>query len=284
MKMCRCPLMLRPGTGGAWTVIILLLAFPLLAGAQSGDKSNEPKLDTVVEDTITVGGDAPVARTHVDTSYSASPESGNTPASKDASPSLRHLPDSTVRHWQGDPDFAYANDSAYWKVHPQKPNPVGLWLAHVVSGAAFSYIVLILLAGLLLFAIIRIAMENNGLFSRRRAAKSSAVGDDAGDLPEEEDLNERIQFFLNTGDKRQATRYLYLKTLHLLSDRGLIRWHVQATNQEYLRQLKGGPSEVAFRFLTRAYEMVWYGEFIPSESSFRRLHEHFTDLYKTLGA
>ena len=266
-------------------LLLFLLACSLPVVAQQGDKAGGPKLDTTVNDTIVVGAEEPVAKTHVDTTFAAAPESESTAAPADRSPSLRTLPDSTVRRWQRDPVFAYANDPAYWKTDPPKTNSFGLWLGRFLSSKGFRYTVLILLGALLLFAIVRIAMENNvSLFYRRRQGKNRGSGEEMDGLPPAEDLDERIQFFLNAGDRRQATRYLYLKTLHLLSDRGLIRWHAEATNHDYLRELKGTPTEPPFRFLTRAYEMVWYGEFVLSESSFRRLHTHFTDLYKTLGA
>ena len=73
------------------------------------------------------------------------------------------------------------------------------------------------------------------------------------------------------------------QSLHLLSERNLIQWHADTTNQEYLRQLSGAPQEPAFRFLTNAYEMVWYGDFELSESSFRVLHERFLNFFKMPG-
>ena len=266
-------------------LLLFLLACSLRVAAQQGDKAGEPKPDTTINDTIRVGAVETTAGTHVDTSFAAAPESESTTSPTDRSPSLRTLPDSTVRRWQRDPDFAYANDPAYWKTRPPQSNSFAVALGRFLSSRGFRYTVLILLGALLLFAIVRIAMENNvSLFYRRRPGKKDGAGEDMDGLPPAEDLDERIQFFLKAGDRRQVTRYLYLKTLHLLSDRGLIHWHVEATNHDYLRELKGTPTEAPFRFLTRAYEMVWYGEFILSEPSFLRLHEHFTDLYKTLGA
>ncbi|GGA87980.1 DUF4129 domain-containing protein [Puia dinghuensis] len=245
-------------------------------------------VDTTVNDTIIVGGDAPAdvpVVTHIDTSYSASPEAGDSTASADQQPPvLRSLPDSTVHRWQRDPDYAYANDPAYWKIRRQEPSAFSLWLAQLLFSQGFRYTVLLLLGALLLYAIVRISMENNVSLFYRRRSKKGAAGDEFDESELEEDVDERIQHFLNTGDKRQATRYLYRKSLYMLRDRQLIRWHAESTNQEYLRQLKGTPPEAAFRFLTGAYEMVWYGEFVLSEATFRRLYEHFIQFYKTLEA
>lgn len=258
--------------------LLCMLAFRLSVVAQ------REKMDTTVNDTIVVGAGEPVFRPHEDTSYTAAPGTENTSDPAERPPTLRSVPDTTTGRWQRNPVFAYANDPEYWKKRPQQQNTFSLWLARLLVSKGFRYTILTLLGGLLLFAIVRIAMENNvGLFYRR-GKNPRAAGEGAEGLPEEENIDERIQHFLNAGDKRQATRYLYLRSLRLLADRGFIVWHAETTNEEYLRQLKGAPPEAAFRFVTRAYEMVWYGKFILTDSSFRRLYEHFMDLYKTLGA
>jgi len=265
-------------------LFLFLLGSSLSLTAQRGDSAGGPRLDTTVNDTIVVGVDDPIVRTHVDSSYSAGLESGGAAATTEPSPVLRTLPDTTVRRWQDDRVFAYANDPEYWKIRRERPNAFSRWLSGVLLSKGFRYAVLLLLGGLLIFAIVRIAMENNLSLFYRGGRKRKGSGDDTDSLLEEEDIDQRLQHFLQAGDKRQATRYLYLKTLRLLSARNLIRRHADTTNQEYLRQLKDTPPEAAFRFLTGAYERVWYGDFVLSDASFRRLHDYFSDLHKTLEA
>lgn len=262
-------------------ILLFLLITHLSTFAQSGQ---EEKIDTVVADTIVVGEESSTQKTHLDTSYASAPEPGNTATAADQPPVLRRLPDTTIDRWQHDPKYAYANDPDYWKVRREQPGSFWIWLGRVLSSAAFRYTVLTLLGALLLYAIIRIAMDNNlGAFYRRgRRIKGSGDGEET--LPEEEDLEKQLQHYLSIGDRRQATRYLYLKSLHLLSERNLIQWHSDTTNQQYLRQLSGAAEEPAFRWLTTAYEMVWYGDFVLSESSFRVLHERFLNFFKTAGA
>jgi hypothetical protein len=266
------------------SILFFFLLFCCLSvAAQQPGRSDEPKMDTTVEDTVVIGSQEPVFHSHVDTSFQGAPESPSGTSSDQQTPVLRHLPDTTVNRWQRDPGFAYANDPDYWKIHAEKPNTFNLWLYELFHTRGFRYTVLFLLGGLLLFAIIRISMENNmSLFYRRQ--KKGAGEKDAEGLPPKEDLDERINHYLGIGDKRQATRYLYLKALYLLGDRDLIRWHAETTNQQYLLQLKGTPVEPAFRWLTNAYEMVWYGDFVLGESAFTRLREHFADFFKTLQA
>jgi hypothetical protein len=264
-------------------ILLLLLLTTRLSSFAQRSGPDEPKLDTTLADTIVVGEGSHVEKTHLDTSYASAPESGAAATTADQPAVLRRLPDTTVYRWQHDQRYAYANDPDYWKIRRERPGAFWLWLGRLLRSDGFRYTVLTLLGALLLFAIVRIAMENNLGAFYRKARKTKGSGEETEGLPEHEDIDQLLQHYLSIGDKRQATRYLYLKTLHLLSERDLIRWHVETTNQEYLRQLSGTPQEPAFRFLTGAYEKVWYGEFVLSEDSFRRLHNRFMDFFKALG-
>ena len=272
--------MIRSYTG---ILITFLLTCRISAIAQQKDTADAPRLDTIVGDTIVIGAEPPVENTHVDTSFLSAPEERHSILPD--SPPLRNIPDTTLTRWQQDPKFAYANDPQYWLRKPRSsPNDFNFRLARFLLSKGFRYTVLTLLAGLLLYAIVRIAMENKLTMFSRRKKKIKGTGETDEELPEQEDVEERLRHYLQTGEKRQATRYLYLKTLLLLDQRNLIRLHAESTNQEYLRQLQGNPVETTFRFLTRAYEMVWYGDFVLSDANFQRLHEHFTHLFKTLQA
>lgn len=200
---------------------------------------------------------------------------------------LRTLPDTLVARWKRDPDLAYANDPRYWRKEPEKPEDHRflLGLLEFLNSKGFVYSLYTLLGALLIYAIIRIMKENNvRLFYRSGKKKTGLSGKDS---PAEEmgaDLNQQLQHFIQARDYRQATRYLYLISLTLLNEKGLIRWHQDATNQEYLLQLKGSSWEASFRYLTGIYDRVWYGEFPLGESQFNRLHLYFEDFYKTVPA
>jgi hypothetical protein len=257
----------RPGT--LFFLLFLLLAAS--AGAQQPD-------------TVVVGASAPSDPPADTSTMSGANES--TEAVLPDSVILRSVPDSTVDAWKKLPRFAYANDPAYWRHERTAPSPFFQWLARLLSSAGFRYFVYIVLGGLLVFAILRIMFENNlGPFYRRRTKKpTGGAGAQNKDDAEEEDLDERLQYYLSRNDHRQAIRYLYLRSLRTLTKRGLIRGGGRSTNREYLRQLAGTPQEVPFRFLTGAYERVWYGEFDPGDAAFLRLHRYFDNFDKTIAA
>lgn len=256
----------------------LLLFLVLRAAAQQPADSAE-KLDTTVADTVVVGQSAsPGFGPNIDTSDLA--DAGDAAGGNAAV--LRSVADTTVTGWKKSRRFAYANDSAYWQHRPAEADTSGGWLYRFLTSRGFRYFIYILLAGALLFVIVRVMSDNNfGIFYHKRAARPLAAGG-GGEKAVEEDVDEGLKQALAGGDYRRATRYLYLRTLRLLNQRGLIRLTPDATNHEYLRQLAGSSQEASFRFLTLAYERVWYGDFLPGEPQFRRLHQHFVDFDKTV--
>jgi hypothetical protein len=200
---------------------------------------------------------------------------------------LRTLPDTLVARWKKDPDLAYANDPRYWRKEPEKPEDHRflLGLIEFLNSKGFIYSLYTLLGALLIYAIIRIMKENNvRLFYRSGKKKTGLSWKDSTAEEMGADLNQQLQHFIQARDYRQATRYLYLISLTLLNEKGLIQWHQDATNQEYLLQLKGSSWEASFRNLTGIYDRVWYGEFPLGESQFNRLHQYFEDFYKTVPA
>lgn len=70
----------------------------------------------------------------------------------------------------------------------------------------------------------------------------------------------RAQRLSAAGDYRTAVRYLYLSSLLLLEERGLLRYNRSLTNREYLRSLAHMPQLAAvFRDIVEVFDRVWYG-------------------------
>lgn len=66
---------------------------------------------------------------------------------------------------------------------------------------------------------------------------------------------------LEVEDPRMAVRALYLASLSLLEEAGLIRYSRGTTNTEYLRQARAARAPLAEPFgdLTRGFDRAWYG-------------------------
>lgn len=235
-----------------------------------------------VSDTVRVGEDTTVARVITDTASEGNKESAGRLPERTEPVVIRSIPDSVADRWQKSPDFAYANDPEYWRRRDYKyTNADPGWFLRFLASKVFRYSFMVLISAILLFALFRIIADNNVRLFYRSPVKRQNFAREDGASPLEEDIEGRLMHFLQLKDYRQAVRYLYLKSLRLLNDRELIRFHQQSTNQEYLRQLGASPQAVPFRELTIAYEKVWYGEFPVNEGQFGRLHTYFEDFFKT---
>jgi hypothetical protein len=77
------------------------------------------------------------------------------------------------------------------------------------------------------------------------------------------------------GNYNLAIRYLFLRTLTNLKDKGLISFTAPKTNRQYLEEVntKGGPDR--FEFLIYHYEYAWYGKFSIDINTYQHLKKEF---------
>jgi hypothetical protein len=81
------------------------------------------------------------------------------------------------------------------------------------------------------------------------------------------------------GDYRNAVRYLYLSSLLVLDDQGLMRYDRSRTNREYLRSVSSRP-ELAnpLHDVIDVFDRVWYGFEAVDENTYRSYVEHVEEL------
>jgi len=244
----------------------------------SDESSGTIKVDSVqtsvhgVQDNGSTGTDQ--SSTNTDQSSTATDTS--TTGTPESPPVLRSIPDTAVRHWKADHDFDYANDLSLWKKDRKEEENV---LQRAFDSNAFRWLIYILLGSLLLYALYKIISENNLRFFYRKPVRLKETAQEEAGLPEE-GLDQLLKKAVEGKEYRMATRYLYLMALHHLDQRELIRWHSQATDEEYVRQMDVTPQGERFRWLTSAYQRVWYGKFPLEEHQFSRLSQYFQDFHK----
>ncbi|MBS1662645.1 MAG: hypothetical protein JST68_16500, partial [Bacteroidetes bacterium] len=120
--------------------------------------------DQVIDSVVTVdtlGTNAPVVYPQKEKEADSTTEQ-----EKPAPYIVRQLPDTMVQRWMKDPAMDYANDPDYWRRKAEeeeqhKPGRFWLGVARLLASAGFRYFMYTLLGGLLIYAIIRIMMENN---------------------------------------------------------------------------------------------------------------------------
>jgi hypothetical protein len=219
--------------------------------------------DTVV-DTLSADG------VKVDTSYVENEATVDTTTVD--SIVFRSVPDTTIARLKSSKEFEYANDPAYWKRKEEE-----------VSGEdsnsnfdpfqALRYLFVIVFIVVLVYAVWQILFQNKiVIFKRKKKFSSNEVeGEDAA----QEDLPALISQAEHDSDFRLASRYRYLLLLQDLHARQLIRMHSELTNWDYVNQLGSNPLNDRFRFLTIAYDYIWYGEFQPSAQQYESLKKKF---------
>jgi hypothetical protein len=200
---------------------------------------------------------------------------------------LRIMADSVVARLKNERVYEYANDPDYWKwkdkTEESPRSDRRSSTNNFLASQGFEYFILLLLGGILVYAIVRIILANRLQLFYRSPQRRMVVNPADGGLPDD-DLDGQLTHYLQLKDYRQAVRYLYLKTLRILNDKGMIRYHQESTNQEYWLQLKATPQGPPFRDLTTIYEKVWYGEFPLGDTLFSRLHQYFEEFYKSVRA
>ncbi|MFD0989763.1 hypothetical protein ACFQ1R_06625 [Mariniflexile jejuense] len=83
---------------------------------------------------------------------------------------------------------------------------------------------------------------------------------------------------LKENNYRLATRYLYLKSLKLLTNKNSIEWHYDKTNSDYINEIKDENTKSAFKRISYIYDYVWYGEFPIDEIVFEKNKSDFEKL------
>jgi hypothetical protein len=187
---------------------------------------------------------------------------------------IRHVPDSVSENMKKQREFLYANDPSYWQAEKPKDDSFLRKLIDVLGSPAMRIVWYIVLALIILFIIYQVAVVNN-FFVLRRPKKKTAAEEVDGEELTRDNIDAKIDEAISAGQYRLAIRYLYLKTLVVLNDKSLIRLHAKSTNNDYLNQMRQSPAFSEFASLTRIYEYVWYGEFVPGRQQFEKIHNNF---------
>lgn len=98
-----------------------------------------------------------------------------------------------------------------------------------------------------------------------------------------QDLKALIKEAVENKDYRLAIRYYYLFNLQKLTDKELIVWQQEKTNEDYIREIQNETIKPTFIKTTRLYDFVWYGNFNINESEFNKAQVLFNQLTKSIG-
>lgn len=144
------------------------------------------------------------------------------------------------------------------------------WNSGTVKAILFGLIILALL--LILYKIF-----GNIAFGGKikRAEQRNFTIEDIEENLEQADLKYHLETSLTSGDYRKAIRVYYLSIIKEFSQRNWIYWKKDKTNYSYVHEMRGRNEHSAFRDLTLAFEIVWYGDAEIKEEHFTKLKPHF---------
>jgi hypothetical protein len=138
-------------------------------------------------------------------------------------------------------------------------------------------ILLALGGGIILFLALALAARSLLRYFRPEVAAGDVSAELAG-LTVEQALQE-AENHSQGGDYRRAVRYLYLSTLLLLEERGLLRYDRSRTNREYLRSLADRPELLGtLQSVVDVFDRVWYGFQPLDEAAYSRYRAQVNEL------
>ncbi len=181
---------------------------------------------------------------------------------------VKHFKEAIKERYKGD-DFNYSiNDTGGVNLIQRVLQKFFGWLNDIfgvnidfINYKTLEYIVYLFLAITTLYLLIKFLMQ---------APVNSVFKNESQDINDfnyvEENLKDvnfetLIEDALNDNNYRLATRYAYLKSLRLLTNKEIIEWHYDKTNSEYLNEIKDDNTKIIFKRISYIYDYVWYGEF-----------------------
>ena len=247
--------------------LLLLGSFSAVAGDQQ-DTSIAAIGDTVA---VAAQESVPVDDISYDSLYLPVPDSiFSSPGN------IREVSAKQVSRYKNSPEYAYANDSEYWrKDTPQEPN----LLFRILFSRALRWVFLILVAGLVLYGVYQLALENN-FKMLIRTRKQKTINPEQGLPGEKIDFEEVIRLNQAEGNYRMAIRFLYLRLIHTLREKSGILFRDSSTNAEITGALGTHPAAENFRWLATAYEYAYYGEFVLNLEIYIIIRNRFEALQK----
>ncbi|CAM1363888.1 conserved protein of unknown function [Tenacibaculum soleae] len=134
-----------------------------------------------------------------------------------------------------------------------------------------------IIAGLVLFLIIKFFLKVNArnIIDGKKTTATVSLSDEET-LIKEKDLPALIKIAITDGNFKLATRYYYLLLLKKLSEKELIFWQQEKTNEDYIKELASNKNLYKeFETLTHLYDYVWYGEFLINKEKFLKAEINF---------
>ncbi len=127
---------------------------------------------------------------------------------------------------------------------------------------SFLVILPYIIAAIVLYLIVSFFLNVNArnMLSGKRNKEIVHIKDEE-ELLSSKDLPRLIALAIAEENYRLATRYQYVLLLQQLSEKEIIVWEQQKTNEDYIKEVHHKKIHTEFEDITRFYDFVWYGNF-----------------------
>jgi len=152
-------------------------------------------------------------------------------------------------------------------------------LIFLLASLVYQGRILLMIGAAILLLLILFYISRNLSRSLVRDAQLAAEGNESEGNLTSKGAIQRAQTLSMQGDYRNAIRYLYLSSLLVLDEQGLLRYDRSRTNREYLRSISSRP-ELAnpLRDVIDVFDRVWYGFESVDEQTYQSYMEHVEEL------
>lgn len=195
-----------------------------------------------------------------------------------------YLSSDSIKNWQNLHQYEYLKNldsllkqkNAKLKLQPPKAPPSPGFFSQLLNSNILKMVLWTLAVFFVGFIIYKLFLTE-GVFKRNKKKITQANTNQPDEhITKDTDFNQLIKESLQNNQFRQAVRYQYLRSLHLLAINNIVSMASGKTNYEYVREIKNKESRGDFAKLTLNYEYIWYGNFTIDEKAYQRIEPGFT--------
>lgn len=147
----------------------------------------------------------------------------------------------------------------------------------------FLKIIPYVLLAILIFIAVKFFLKTNmNGINLSKKNQSAVTLSEEENIIKNEDIQQLIKNALEDKNYRLAIRYYYLYILKIMSEKDLIDWQLQKTNDDYQQELSNSTYAKSFVTITRLYDYVWYGDFTIDEPKYNKAAAEFIKLQNSI--
>lgn len=170
----------------------------------------------------------------------------------------------------------FNENSGEIKKSQERSNPVAIRFLNSFPVQIFFWLMAVFFVAFVIYKVV----YRNEMFSINRKKSIDETDDDSLKLNEPSEYDIHISTAETNKDFNLAVRYLYLKTIAILSEKELIQFSADKTNREYLSEMESGLLAKDFGSLTHDYEYIWYGKFVIDRHHYDLIKDQFIQFIK----